>query len=56
MEGEKVGNLSLYIYSTFQNNICDGIPNSIMGYNVLTFTQASKEMDTQIITNNVKNV
>ncbi len=49
MVGENVGNLSLYMCSTLQNNSCDGIPKSIVGCNVLTPAWALKQMDTQII-------
>ncbi len=52
-----MGNLFLYICSTFQNNTCDGILKNIVSCNVLTPTWASKQMDIQIINVHiVKNV
>jgi hypothetical protein len=63
MVGENVGNLFLYMCSTFQNNSCNGILKSIMGCNVFIPAWALKQMNTQIIngtryvhTKNVKDV
>jgi hypothetical protein len=41
---EKVGNLFLYVCSTFQNNNDNDISKNIVGCNVLTPTWALKEM------------
>jgi hypothetical protein len=47
--GEKVENHFLYMCSILQSNSCNNMPKSIMGYNVFTLAQASKQVDTQII-------
>jgi hypothetical protein len=49
MVGKKVGNLSLYMCFTFQNNSCNGIPKSIVHYSALTPAWALKQINTQII-------
>jgi len=46
MVGANVGNLFLYICSTFQNNSYKSIPKSIVGCNVFTLAQTLKHMDT----------
>jgi hypothetical protein len=35
--------------STLQTNSCNNMPKNIMGYNVFTPAQVSKQVDTQII-------
>jgi hypothetical protein len=49
MVGEKVGNFSLYMCSTFQSNNRNGISKSIVHNSALTPTWAKKQINTQII-------
>jgi hypothetical protein len=49
MVGEKVGNFSLYMCSTFQSNSRNGISKSIVHNSALTPTWAKKQINTQII-------
>ncbi len=47
--GEKVINLFLYMSSTFRCASCNGISKCIMGCSAIVLTQATLQMDTQII-------
>jgi hypothetical protein len=40
--GEKVGNLFLYVCSSFQNNSCNDIPKNIVNYNAFIIAHALK--------------